>query len=305
MTIKEFVNRLWNLEFMTFLLLLVTIFGVIESLNNTNGKNNSGNIVITSFLDTSFVPSAQLEPGLSKYLNIKYKGTKIDPKNIEVMNFNIQNASNKIITPKDFYKPITMSINNGIFLSVNITQPPNTPNLNMSDSEKTVIIKPTLLNPGDSFGITVLVLRKNIAPLFGFPKGNTIKWTALIKGINLVFSNQYQQENNGFLSKIGLNVYIFHTGYYALALFFLGAAMSMLQILRFFISKESYKSHVYKSLAISARVAISWAAAESIVSIFDMPNLAPIGYISILIYIIVILLPSGPRLISMIRKVDI
>lgn len=294
------LKKLWNTEFLTFLSLVIACIGIIIGLYNTNAKNNvSGSIVIRPFWGTSFVPSAQFEPALSKGFNLEYKGKYINPKKIELLSFTLTNNSGKIITPKDFYSPITMLTKNSEFLTVNIIRPASRPGLHLIPiNNHKVEIEPTLLNPGDSFGVTVLLLRKTNAPIFQEPSNNTVSWRALIKGINLKVATDSSQENNDFLNRLGLNVYIFHTGYAVIALFLLGTAMSMAQVLRFLISKSSYKSNVYKSLEISIRVAISWAAAESIVSIYDMPNLAPVGYVSILLYIVIFLFPSGPRIIQ-------
>ncbi len=291
---KKFFNRVFlNKDLWAFATAIVTAIGTIYPLYHISNSQLTGNLIVRPIVAVSVFPSAELNPELVKKLKLEFMHKKLNPSHIQLLLYTVQNMSTRIITPKDFYQPITLTTLGGgkiinIIANTEENRPPIIPVLeNQHEAE----IPPTLLNPRDSFSVTILLDKKNNVPFISVPyfNENNIQWTALIKGVSLI-SYKKEKLNNSLPSF--LNVSIFHTGYAVLALFILGMVLSFAQIYRFFISGYLYQKNIYSSIEITFRVALAWGAAESIVSLFDMPTEAQIGYLFMVAYSVTIILPS-------------
>ncbi|MCK9189316.1 hypothetical protein [Acidithiobacillus sp.] len=293
---KTLIYRIFsNQNLWTFAASIITAIGAIYPLYYSSNAQLTGDLVVRPLLATSVFPSADLSPELSKHLKLEFMDKKLNPSHVQLLVYTIQNLSPRIITPKDFYKPIKITALGGRQL-INVTanteenRPPITPVVkNKYEAE----IPPTLLNPKDSFSVTVLLDAGHKIPIISNPYSNSessVQWTALIKGETLI--NYDPKKPSKFLSDLDLYVYIYHIGYAVVALFILGIVLSFAQVYRFFISDYIYQKFIFSSIEITVRVALAWSAAESIISLFDMPTEAPIGYLFMAAYVAIILLPS-------------
>ncbi|MEY2343106.1 hypothetical protein AB4090_13485 [Acidithiobacillus sp. IBUN Pt1247-S3] len=281
--------------FWTFIGVIITAGCTIYPLYKSNETEVSGELVVQPVLATPLIPSAKLNPELSRHINLKYMNNKVNPSHLQILVYNIENESHRIITPNDFYNPIKIvALGGRKIINATINPESNRPQIIPNVvNESEVVIPPTLLNPRDSISVTIVMISKHKVPIISDPYSNnesSLRWTAAIKGENLVLYRPKGPSKT--LEKLDLSVYIYHSGYAVIALFLLGSLLSFAQIFRFFISKYVYKKFIFSSLELTLRVASSWAASESIVSLFDMPNEATIGYLSIVSFVFLIISPS-------------
>jgi hypothetical protein len=295
MILKFLVRIFGNQKLWTFTVALLTSIGAVYPLYYSSNAQLTGDLVVQPMLAMSVFPPADFNPNITRKLNLEYMNKKLDPSHVQLLVYTVINQSGRIITPKDFYSPIKITALGGRkIISVTVETAENRPEI--TPVEKNIYeaeITPTLLNPKDSFTVVILLSNKHRVPILSDPYSNgisSIKWTALIKGESLI--NYKPKTPSKFLSNLDLYVYIYHIGYAVIALFILGVVLSFAQIYRFFISDNVYQKNIFTSIELTFRVALSWGAAESVISLFDLPNEAVVGYLMMAAYVVAIMLPS-------------
>lgn len=107
------------------------------------------------------LPVVTVDREYASELVITYKNEKINQLNI--MDISIKNSGNKPILPDDIFEPLAVSYPGRIVSEPTIIEvDPIVLDPNIDFFEDTIIIKPLLLNPGDSFVIRTYIMDRNI-----------------------------------------------------------------------------------------------------------------------------------------------
>lgn len=252
--------------------LALTAIALWVSVHQANPKDSTGTLSIQRFIASSILPPEYFPNADQRPVRLSMGGLSALPGHLQLRTYLVQNLSGRHLTTADFDTPITVRALGGRkFVEVDVVPPANRPQIHVKVTGDTAVIPPMLLNVGEVALIKVLLETPDVVPLLADPYANddgVLAWTAQIKGFDLSVTG-VDRSQTSWLNANPAGIFVIHLGNAVIAIVAISVLLSLLQLGAMAWRLGKISLSFARSVEISLRIALAWAAAEVLVSFAD------------------------------------
>lgn len=256
-----------------------------------------------------FYQFLEIPEAMQSAIKLTYNNQPVDAKHLQIRDYLIQNQTGRYLMPSDFDAPIAVKSLGGnkiVGIDVSFEPPLNRPAIVVErPADNLAVIPPMLLNAHETIRVHVLLSNPEPVPRHGDPfagDDGVLQWTAEIKGAELSivsFPGPYPSKHSWFETYV-LGVRVMHAGNAIVAIVAIALLLSWLQLKSIAIIRPVMELTALRSIEMTARIGLAWAAAEVLVSFDDTSNalLWPFNWLCLIVYLIALI----PPFIAVLRR---
>lgn len=251
-----------------FIGVLISLLALLAPYFASKQETLNGSVSVKKHLAISAFQQSLIPEEERNKISFSYDKVSVPPENMQVRLYGVYNKSGKNLDGNDFVTPLKIAVApNAKILFVKTASNNNSPAPDVVHFDgKSALIKPQLLNSGESFWVQImLVLDKPAETDASQIDDKTLTWSGAIKGATLKAPGEEAEPDDSLLNKLGLSVIIKHQDYAVIALVLVATIFMIAQLLILKPDLPTLFSSPAKSALFVLRMVLSWAAAEVIV----------------------------------------